>query len=256
MSTDFAYAQARAQARLGERLPEDGWRVLESSLGLAQYLASVRSTVLAPRIRHFSTAVTPHAIERTLRDEWRSEVADVTRWVPDEWSRAVGWAAWIPYISSVEWLLGNEPALAWMQDDPVLAELAIDDPGARRAAIGSSPFGTLIDDDRDTDLRARWFAHWQSLWPVMADEARSALHDLVDAVRAYLDAIAVQSKSLRDRREARARLTRRASGMMHRHIQQPAVVFCHLLLFGLELQRLRDGLMRRALFADAGERAA
>ena len=96
MSIDFAYAQARAQARLGERLPESGWRVLESVLGLPQFLASVRNTVLAPRVRHFSATVTPHAIERTLRDDWRTEVAAVSRWVPESWLPAVTWTASVP----------------------------------------------------------------------------------------------------------------------------------------------------------------
>jgi hypothetical protein len=138
----------------------------------------------------------------------------------------------------------------------VLAALAIADAGARRAAIDASAFGVLTDEDGEAGLHARWFAHWQSLWPAMDDEESAGLGNLVDAVRAYLDAISPQGTSLRDRREARARLARQAASMMRRHIQQPVVVFCHLLLFALELQRLRDGLLRRSLFDHRGEAAA
>ena len=246
MSIDFAYAQARAQARLGERLPEDAWRVIESSLGLPQYLASVRGTVLAPRTRYFPSAVTPHTIERTLRENWRAEVADVARWVPDEWREAVRWTAYIPYIGAVDWLAKEEPVLPWMQDDQVLSELAVDDESTRRAALDASPFAAMFNVD--SDLPDRWLAHWRSLWPSIGNEEATAMHAFVDAVRAYIVAIAAHAASLRDRREARVRLSRKAASMMRRQIQQPVVVFCHLLLFGLELQRLRDGLLRRTLF--------
>ena len=257
MSIDFAYAQARAQARLGERMAEDGWRVLESSLGLPQYLSSVRSTVLAPRVQHFSIHVTPHTIERTLREDWRVEVAAVGRWVPEPWQAAVGWTAWIPYIEAVAWLLADEPPLPWMHDDPVLSGLALDDPAGRRLAIAGSPFAALDEDDPRSSPERGWLAHWQSLWPATSDEESADLQRLVDAVRDYLAATARDGVTLRDRREARAVLVDRVTATMRRRIEQPVVVFCYLVLFALELQRLRDGLLRRALFnVEARERAA
>ena len=73
MSIDFAYAQARVQARLGERLSEAGWRILESTLGLPQYLASARNMALAARVHNFSAHVTTHTIERCA-------VTGVRRW--------------------------------------------------------------------------------------------------------------------------------------------------------------------------------
>ena len=111
MSIDFAYAQARAQARLGERLPEADWRLLESTLSLPQFLTSVRNTVLAPRVQHFSAAVALQTIERTLRDDWRREVAAVSRWVPGPWIPAVKWTAWLPYLDGIAWLMREEPGV-------------------------------------------------------------------------------------------------------------------------------------------------
>ena len=54
MRVEFAYAQARAQAR-GSAVPDTAtWRVLESSRTLAQYLHACRATALAPLVSHFT----------------------------------------------------------------------------------------------------------------------------------------------------------------------------------------------------------
>jgi hypothetical protein len=257
VSIDFAYAQARAQARLGERLPEAGWRVLESMPGLPQFLASVRNTVLAPRARHFSAAVTPHAIERTLRDEWRAEVAAVSRWVPEPWIPATRWTAWLPYLDSVAWLMREETVLEWMRRDAVLAELAMDDIEARRIAINDSPFRPLTERDAPGNLQARWFEHWMTLSASTSDDETAGLEALVAAVGRYLDTNASRDASVSGRRDARASLVDRTTRLVHRHAEAPVVVFCYLSLVALDLQRLRDGLLRRVLFRDQpGEIAA
>jgi hypothetical protein len=257
VSIDFAYAQARAQAHVGERLPEAGWRVLESTLGLPQFLASARNTVLAPRVQHFSAAVTTHAIERALRDDWRNEVAAVSRWVPETWRPAVNWTAWLPYLESLAWLTRDEPALEWMRHDAVLAALALDDVAARRLALADSPFKSLTDENSHQDLQARWFAQWMALCPSMNEDETAGLHALVAAVRRYLDTHAGRSTNRSQRNDARTRLADRAIRLLHRHAEEPVVVFCYLTLVALDLQRLRDGLLRRALFRDeSAEKAA
>jgi len=256
VSIDFAYAQARAQARAGERLPEAGWRVLESTLGMPQYLASVRNTVLAPHVQHFSATVMPHAIERTLRDDWRAEVAAVGRWVPDPWLPAVTWTAWLPYLDGVAWLLRDEQVLEWMRQDAVLSGLAIDDLAARRLAIVDSPFGPLAEQDSSENLKARWFDRWRSVSPSTSADETVSLRALVAAIGRYLDTTAGRDAGRSDRRDACARLARRATRLMHRHVEEPVVVFCYLLLVALDLQRLRDGLLRRALFRDQPAEAA
>ena len=257
VSIDFAYAQARAQARLGDRLPEDGWRLIESSVGLPQYLASVRSTALAPRVRHFTATITPHSIERTLREDWRAEVAAVARWVPDKWRAAVEWTGWLPYLDAVAWLMRDGPVLRWMRDDPMLAELAVDDLDARRTLLDASPLGTVDPEHGDDTWPEQWLAHWRSLWPRTSRDEDQGLQQLIDIIRDDLDATAREAMSLGDRREARARLLHKATRMMRGRIQQPAVVFCHLLIVARDLQRLRDGLMRRTLFnsTQAGQAA-
>jgi len=257
VSIDFAYAQARVQACLGARLPEAGWRMLESIRGLAPFLAAIRNTALAPKVRHFSAAVTPHAIERTLRDDWRDQVGAVARWVPEPWSPAVEWAAWLPYLEAIAGLMRDEPVLAWMRDDGVLRAIAIDDRSARLRAIDDSPFGVLADSGAPGTVHTRWFARWAALAPDTSADEEAGLQALTATVRDYLDTARGQSASPGAPRNARARVTGRAIRLVHSRVEEPVVVFCHLLLVALELQRLRGSLLRRALFdGQPGEQAA
>jgi len=254
VSIDFAFAQARAQARVGERISEAGWRVLESLPGLMQYLTAVRNTVLAPHVRHFSAAVTTHAIERTLRDDWRSEVAAVGHWVPEQWVPALAWTAWLPYLDAVAWLIAEHPAPAWMHEDTVLRELATDEPAARRLAIIDSPFGVLADEDANT--QTAWFEQWRALCPPTDDDESAGLEALIAAIARYIDSNHGRGRQSHERRDAHRTLDTFATGLMHRRIEEPVVVLCHLLLVALDLLRLRDGLLRRALFRDDTEERA
>jgi len=250
VSIDFAYAQARAQARLGERLPEAGWRALESSLGLPQYLASARSTVLVAWIADIPLPMTPHGIERALRATWRMEVDHASRWVPERWRGAVAWTAWLPWLDAIAWLLEDRPVPPWMHEDPVMADLALDDPAARRQAIAASPFGALADAPELADPADRWLRRWQAMWPTSNAEQAAGLQALTHYVREFGGAAGHRGARLPARREARELLERRTVRLMHGRIEQPVVVFAHLLLEALSLLRLRDGLLRRCLFDD------
>jgi hypothetical protein len=257
VSIDFAYAQARVQARLGERLSETGWRALESTLGLPQYLASVRNTALARYVQHFSATLTPHTIERSLRDDWRAEVDAVRHWVPDAWSPAVAWATWLPYLDALAWLAGGGAVLPWMQADAVLSVVAMRDVADRKLVLGNAAFGILADDDTPAGWHARWFDHWTSLYPKTRDDEKAGLRLLVAAIRRYFATIDRPGTSRTERREASERLEADATGLVHRRAETPVVMFCHLSLVALDLQRLRDGLLRRALFRDeTAEQAA
>ncbi len=256
MSIDLAYAQARVQARLGERLSEAGWRSLESTLGLPQYLATARTTALAPLLQHLSGSVTTHAVERALRDSWRAEVTAVSRWVPERWSPAVQWTAWLPYLDAVAWLMRGQPVAAWMEKDAVLGDLSIDDTTARRHAVAESAFGILTDGDGPEDLRARWFDHWTRLHPATGAGEKAGLRALVSAVIHYRTAIDSRGAGRAERADARTRLGARVTSLVHRHAAQPVAVFSHLLLVSLDLQRLRDGMLRRTLFSDEFEEQA
>ena len=246
MPVEYAYAQARAQARHGARLSAEAWSLLESSVGLAQFLHLVRGTTLAPRVEHFSAATSPHVIDRSLRREWHVEVDSATHWVPLRWRAAVAWTGWLAELPALGHLLDEGASLPWMAADPVLSAFSLEDADATRRSIEETLPGAAADAGAG---RAGWLSHWRRLWP---DDGAGdpGLHRLVSALERY----GIGGDAAGDWRE---NLERRAVGILRRHREQPVTVFCHLLLCAVELHRLREGLLKRALFnAFAGEAAA
>ena len=233
MPVEFAYAQARAQARHGRRPSAETWSLLESSVGLSQFLHHVRGTALAPRVEHFSATTSPHVIERFLRREWRDEIDSAVRWVPARWRPAVALTARLAELPSTAYLeQGGEPQ-PWMAEDPVLSTFAA---GQEATLSGDGLTG--------------WLRQWRLLWPDDGD-ADAALEKLVSLVEKY--GIRRDGNAADD---WRSRLEARAVGILRRHREQPVTVFCHLLLCALELHRLRQGLLQRALFNDLGTEVA
>lgn len=246
MAIDFEYVQARVQARLGERLDSAGWQLLETSRDLGQYLHAARGTVLSSKIEPLSATASPHVIERTLRREWRREVNIAERWVPARWRTAVAWTAHLCDLPTLEWLERGGGVLAWMRDDEALSPFAHVDSTMRAGELAAAGLGPLIEQK---DLAVAWLAHFESTWPDdgSATERLRAFVRRIETYRARLaeaDLTAAAQASQRDRLEARAvRLIRRS-------LAEPVTVFCHLLLAALDLERLRGGLVRRALFND------
>ncbi len=241
MPVEFAYAQARAQAQHGRRLSAETWSLLESSVSLGQFLHQVRATSLASRVQRFSAATSPHVIERSLRREWHEEVQSAARWVPDRWRPAVVWTAALAELPMLGHLLtGGEPQ-PWMADDPVLSAFIAGDALARPASVERA--------DYEDGLRG-WLRRWRGLWP--ADVADGAvLERLVATIESY--GVRREDTGADDWRGG---LERRAVRILRRHREQPVTVFCHLLLSALELHRLREGLLRRALFNGLDAEAA
>ena len=253
MPVEFSYAQARAQSRQGDRLSSDDWRLVESSRGLSHYLHTVRATPLAPRVQHFLATSSPHAIDRSLRQDWRMEVKNASRWAPRSWRESILWTAWLPDLAAIAYLLDDGRVLPWMTSDLSLSRFALDNGDARRLAIAASELSPLANNAGSEDLPDAWLRHWQSLWPAM-DVDRAGLAELVTLLRKHWQATD-EDVSESTGREHRDRLRERAARFLRMRARQPVVVFCHLLLTGLELQRLREGLMRRALFNDVAAEA-
>ncbi|MCO5105564.1 MAG: hypothetical protein M9907_00635 [Burkholderiaceae bacterium] len=88
---EFAYAQARLQARLGAGASEAGWQALEASHTAAHYLALARSGPLAPWVEGLDEARDAHRVERHLVIRWRRLVDEVAGWLPSRWQPAVQW---------------------------------------------------------------------------------------------------------------------------------------------------------------------
>lgn len=225
MRVDFAYAQARVQARLGSRLSPAAWRILESSRTLAQYLHAARATSLAPRLAHFLPDTPVHEIEGSLRREWRAAVAEAARWVPQRWRPLVEWTARLPDLPAEAYLSGGGHEQDWMRgrglnetDGAVAGQRPDGGPSA-----GHLPSGTA--------RRAE----------------TAAIEDVARLLRRHVEARR-DPRLGRDQLDAlAARLERDCARLLRRHRQQPAAVLCHLMISGLELWRLRGGLVVRAL---------
>ncbi|MBT8106335.1 MAG: hypothetical protein HKP05_11945 [Woeseiaceae bacterium] len=230
MPIEFNYAQGRAQARLGERLSPAAWQLLEATGTLAQYLHGARATAMRSRVQSLAATSSPHAIERTLRSDWRAEVLGVTHWVPQHWRAAVAWTASLCDLPMLAWLDAGGEVLPWMRDDP-------------RFTDGAGPLAG------SNDMLIGWRRHFETLWPA-DDPGTSQLRQFVDLVDEYrsqpMIAAAGRPASMAPRRKLDAHAVR----LIRRSLRQPVTVFSHLLLVALDLGRLRNGLVRRALFGD------
>ena len=91
MRSDFAYSQARTQARLGERLTPPEWRAVEGARSLAHYLEQARATALRRYLQRVHDAMTVHEIEQTMREEAAAACGEVAQWCPSSWRDAIGW---------------------------------------------------------------------------------------------------------------------------------------------------------------------
>lgn len=243
MTIEFAYAQARAQARLGERLTPAAWQLLEASETLAQYLHAARSTPLRNRVRSLTRASSPHSIERSLRREWRGEVHGATSWVPERWRAAVAWTAWLCDLPALARLEQGGEALPWMVDDTQLAPFAIENLTLRQRELLSAGLGALAGRD---DVLSAWRQHFEALWPA-GDTGVRRLGDLVDRVDIYR-----REPETRGRAQTASGqpIEAHAARLIRRNFGEAVTVFTHLLLVALDLGRLRNGLVRRALFGD------
>ena len=245
----WSYVQARLQARHGGRLSESDWRMLEAARSPDHFIDRARTTTLRRFSERLNPGMSTHAMERALRDSWRDYVAEVASWCPADWRPAILWCAPFPDLPSFAAFLGGEVP-RWAQQDPVLTAFS----ALAQGATMKSPLEVLLPGPKCAPtLAGRWYAHWNSLWPRGAGERRpvATLSDIIKAHVACLNCAGPQDASAPYRRTLAQALNR----MFRRHAASPVAVFCHLALVALDLERLRGGLVRRALFAPAKEPA-
>ncbi|MDH4047901.1 MAG: hypothetical protein OEW68_00065 [Gammaproteobacteria bacterium] len=247
MAIEFANAQARAQALLGDRLLPADWQLLESSRGLAQYLHAARGTTLAPFVKNFTATSTPHVIERSLRGAWRSQVANASRWSPPPWRASIHWTSWLPDLPAIAYLRNGGTVLPWMTEDLQLADLSLAEPDVRRRRIDDIGLGETNSSGGVSDPLQLWLDHWQAMWPAVAS-ARPGLQRLTRMLWTHRLALQRDNVKPAAAQENREKLQQRIARLMRMQMQQPLTVFCHLAITSLEMQRLRSGLVRRAFF--------
>ena len=250
----FAYAQARLQARHGMRPTGQLWRRLASTGDLANFLQQAQQTTLRPWVLGMQATQTSHTLELSLRQQFRRYIDEVSCWLPGNCRAVVRQVKRLLDLPALQYLLHGETAPQWLFEDAELRPFAAEDRVSRLEAMHKSDFDYLaVAWQRDVPLPVAWLEHWQQQWPASRRFA---------AGRTYLGRLLRQY--LRETREGHAAASelqrqRLVSGLNHafrRFSFEPAAACAHLGLVALDLEKLRGELLQRALFAEtAGGRA-
>ncbi|MDP2007550.1 MAG: hypothetical protein Q8K45_17905 [Rubrivivax sp.] len=241
------YAQARLQARHGQRADAAAWQRLETPREFAALLDAVRNSPL----RHCAVGVTPrssaHEIEAVLRSHWRATVAEVAGWMPPPWQPALAWCAVLPLLPALQHLARGGAVQPWMQADTLLRALVAAAPEARAAALRSTEAAALaLAWTAPQTLGTAWRLEWQRRLPRPLGGADDSLARVAALLQAHGQAFAAAPAGPGTllRRALQARL----APWLRRATAEPAAAFVHLALCALDLERLRGELLLRALF--------
>lgn len=217
------YAQARMQARHGQRLDARAWGELCAQRDLAPFLAAARRTGLAHWLNELGEYAPGEVLELALRRRWYGLAAELAHWLPAAWGPALAAAAGLIDRPIGAWLASAHPPRDWMARlDPALPEAAA-----------------------QADSIRAWVAHWRRLWPPLDAADRSALERLCQALQAHVAEFADLPPEAAD--AARGLLALDARRWFREFALTPAAAFAFLLLQALELERLRGELAIRAL---------
>lgn len=242
----FAFAQARLQARYGDRPSATVWSHAEASGDLATLLQLVRGTALARWTGRLGDRPRVHFIESRLRAEWQRDVAEVAGWQPPPWRATIEWLCWLPYLPPLQKLARGGHPQSWMRDDPILGPVVARGPQDRAAALGGTDLEPLAAAFRpDADVAGAWVGHWRSLWPGPR-RAREPLDALREATARHEEHLARLPDETRSR-EAAAAFRGRLQLFFRQHPLSPTAAVAYLGLVGLDLARLRGLLAVRAL---------
>lgn len=246
---DFAYAQARIQARFAALPPEAEWERLTATRTLASFLEEARSWSLRDWVKGLSSQSDVHDLEAEIRALFRENLEAVARWSPAPWRHAVVWVSWLTRLRLLAHLQAGWAAPGWLARDSAIRGMLDDegklDPGYLRD-IGAE---SLVEPDGGLVLA--WTREWRRRWPPCTREAKRNLEDLKSLLTAHLDDFrrAQPDSAWRLRKELRERLHLR----FHRHPIEPVAPFIFLALVALDLERLRGALISRALFTGQEE---
>jgi hypothetical protein len=254
------YAQARLQARYGQRGDEPLWVQVRG----ARSFGAVLETLRASPLRRWITAIPVDAdadeLELRLRAELRACIAEVASWMPDEWQSALTWTAHLVDLPAVARLASGEPPLPWMKRDPVLQQYAEADADMRRAALRNGPLAAIVraieaqsaegatrhSPSVDAVARTTWLDAWRRRWPDRTGEDALALDELVRLFARHLPRFA--ELGTEEAWALRKDLETQLAVRFRRHALTPVAAFAYLALVALDLERLRGQLVVRAAF--------
>jgi len=249
---EFAYGQARIQARHGDRLRDSDWRNLESAQSLSRYLELARSTSLKRFLAEISPDLSAHTIERVLRREVALYAADIAAFAPRRWRPAIAWLAALPLLPLVEGFCEGASRPGWLSDDATLGPLSASRTYAPDAVVPG--LARLVDDaGAPAEIGHRWLCRWRALWPE-GDAADADLRRVVGEILRTLGSAGGRREE--SGQSFRRHLVRTLTRFFRSHVASPVALVCHVGLVLIDVERLRGGLIRRSLFGDEEERIA
>jgi hypothetical protein len=244
------YALTRVQSQHGSALDASAWRRLEASHDLGQYLEAARGGVVGRWVSSLDRNRDAHSIERTLRGAWRNYVRTVASWHPRRWQPWLEWLEWLPTLGLIAELTQGGPVPEWLLADPLVGPALREARGERPATVK----GTALEFFEPAlagrvPIAELWLARWRQLRPPLDAFTEPLLAAVLKALREHARLLALEGAdavALRERlRERLRKLFRAAAGTL-------VATLCHLALMALDFERLRGGLVNRALFPRAG----
>jgi len=143
----------------------------------------------------------------------------------------------------------------WMRDDPVLDPYTQADPVARRKALADSEMAPVLDAAAAGSAPlAAWHEYWLILLPAGFPDSQRALQKLANSISGGARPAIASSAETRSSRSQRRSLKRRFVSNFRRHARTPVAAFAFLGLSLLDYDRLRSGLVVRAVFPDPARR--
>ena len=243
----FRYAQARLQARHGERAGELVWRRLQGIGDLTSYIQTARQTTLRPWLTGFHSKHGSHEIELVLRRQYRDYADEVAHWLPARWVSTVQLLRRVPDLPALQHLMTGEAVPAWMLEDPELRPLASENQAMRLEAMQNSDMAWVVEGwQQEQALFSTWLDNWRSKWP-RAPRLTGGLEYLGRLVQQHIHTQLEEPGATRDQRDA---LMQKLNAAFRRYSFQPAAACAHLGLIALDLEKLRGDLVGRLLFAE------
>jgi hypothetical protein len=244
----LSYAQARLQARHGSRPGGTDWLRLEGTGDLANYLLMAQQSSMKPWVLGLHAHSSSHEIEISLRQQFRQHVDEVSRWLPSKWRGSMQWVGRIVDLPVISYLLAGDTPPAWVSDDPVLQVFAAGELDLSRGVVGDPNLNALVDLwQSDVPVFDGWLICWRSLWP-QRGHGNAGLEYLSRLFKTQIEA--QKSEQGLGAGIPRERLNHELVTAFRRYRAQPAAAFAHIALTALDLERLRGGLVRRALFPE------
>lgn len=249
ITAEFAYAQARIQARFAALPAEGEWRRLAASRTLASFLEEARAGPLRAWVKGFSDQSDAHDLEAGLRFLYREILDAVAGWVPEAWREALSWVRWLTLLSLLAHLRAGGGTPAWVAQDPWLCTLLDDGEGSEFRVHADARVQRLLQaEDGGVSI---WVDEWHRSWPpcnpAISRDLMSLEVLLMDHAQDFRRAAPGSAWRLREELRKGLRLR------LHRSTLRPSVPFIYLALAALDLERLRAALIDRALFADQEE---